>query len=67
MLKYLRKSNNSVFGLCQQPSKVECMYLSFKNLKVSSKKVKAQMFLEVKLDEDRCRWSNCNIDLKKQK
>ena len=24
------------------------------------------MFLEVKLDQDRCRWCNYNLDLKKQ-
>ena len=25
-----------IIGLCQQTAKVECMYLAFKNLKVSS-------------------------------
>ena len=35
MLKSLRKRKNCVIELCQQPRKVPCMYLAFKNLKVS--------------------------------
>ena len=38
ILNYTRKSNNYVFQLCQQTSKVECIYSVFKNLKISSKK-----------------------------
>ena len=33
-----RKGNNCVFGLCQQTSQVQCMYLPFTNVKISTKK-----------------------------
>ena len=38
MLKSLRKDNNWFFGLLQETRKVQCIYLSFKNFKISSKK-----------------------------
>ena len=51
------KAKNFVFEICQQKSKARCMYLAFKHLKISNKKVKSVqkgktkaqiMFLEVK-------------------
>ena len=38
MLMSLRKAKYCVFGPFQQTSKVECMYLAFTNLQISSKK-----------------------------
>ena len=37
MLKWLRKGNNFIIGFSHQKSKVECKFLAFKNLKISSK------------------------------
>ena len=37
-VKCLRKGKNCGFGVCQQTSKVQCIYLAFRNLKISSKK-----------------------------
>ena len=38
MLKCLWKGNYPIPALCQETSKVQCMSLRFKNLKISSKK-----------------------------
>ena len=38
ILNSLLKGNNGVFGLCQEESKVQCMYSPFTNLKIRSKK-----------------------------
>ena len=38
ILKFLRKFSNCVFGLCQNTSQAQYMYLPFKNLKIISKK-----------------------------
>ena len=38
MLNCLRKENTFVFGLCQGTTKVQCMYLALKNLKIRFKK-----------------------------
>ena len=38
MLKFLEEGNNSVIRLSQQTSKVQCMYLAFKNLKINRKR-----------------------------
>ena len=38
MLNSFWKGKNCVFGLSQQASKVQCMYLAFQNLKTSSEK-----------------------------
>ena len=38
MINGLRKGINYIIGLCSQTKKVQCMYLAFKNLKISSKK-----------------------------
>ena len=32
ILKWLRKENNCIIGLCQQRTNVECMYLAVENL-----------------------------------
>ena len=37
-LKWLRKDKNNVSGLSQQTRNVQCMYLAFKNLKITFKK-----------------------------
>ena len=36
--KCLQKGNNSIFRLCEITSKVQCMYLAFENLIISTKK-----------------------------
>ena len=68
-----RNVNNFVFGLSQQTSKVRCMYLAIKNLKIMSKKVssiqKAKskveiIFFKVKFQQDRCRWCNYKLNRK---
>ena len=75
MLKWLWKGNNNVFGLSQQTRKVERMYLAFKNLKISKKKVKGgqkgkrkvrMIFYEVKMPKDRRFWCNYKLKWKKQ-
>ena len=38
MSKFLRKGKNCIIGFCQQTRNVQCMYLAFENLKISSKK-----------------------------
>ena len=38
ILRSSRKGNNCVFGFCQQTTKVQCMCLASKNLKISCKK-----------------------------
>ena len=64
MLKCLPKGKNSITELCQQTGTVQCMYLAFKELKLSSKtassgqKAKSKVptiFDEVKIQKDRCR------------
>ena len=37
MLMWLPKGNNCVFGPSQQTNKVNCIYLAFENLEISSK------------------------------
>ena len=66
MLKCLPKGNNCIFRLRQQTSKVYCMYLAFKNIKIISKigqqrseieKETRISFLDVKMPQqkDKCR------------
>ena len=46
MLIWLREGNNCVFRVCQQRSQGQCMYLAFRNFKISSKQ--GQQCLEAK-------------------
>ena len=59
------KAKNFVFEICQQKSKARCMYLAFKHLKTTNKKVKSVqkgktkvqiMFLEVKTQKEIFYW-----------
>ena len=38
MLMWFRKGNYCMIGLCQQRSKVKCMYLAFSIIKISGEK-----------------------------
>ena len=37
MLRFLGKGNDIIIRMCEKPSKVQCIYLAFKNVKVRSK------------------------------
>lgn len=41
-LTFLQKDKNSVFRLCKQARKIECMYLAFENVKINSKEREPQ-------------------------
>ena len=38
MLKLFEKGSNIFSGLCEQTDKVQCMYLAFGNIKITTKK-----------------------------
>ena len=60
MLKCSRKGNNCVFGLCQQTRKIQCMYLAFQNLEISSKK--STVIRKVKAEYEWCfSWLKCDF------
>ena len=63
ILKFLRKFSNCLFGLCQDTSQVQHMYLPFRNLNIISKKPKEwykaksevrTKFLDVKIQQEKC-------------
>ena len=70
------KAKNFVFEICQQKSKARCMYLAFKHLKISNKKVKSVqkgktkvqiMFLEVKTQKEIFYWCTYKLNSNIQK
>ena len=63
MLNSFEKGSNIFSGLCEQTNKVQCMYLAFETIKITTKKdqqgKKAEkkvrmMFLKIKMKEVRC-------------
>ena len=76
MLKCIRNCNNCIFGLWQETSKRECMYLGFKNPKISSKRGEQWSERKKQRTNDvfwgwkstkRCRQCNYNLNCKKEK